>query len=103
MSPIVALSKIFFLTNLICFVYSYLRHPSYFGWFYWSVGTQLILCNPLCIIAYAIVSWKFFDGRIPFEENTLVKFYGNEYREYARKTPIGIPFISTNSATSKDE
>jgi protein-S-isoprenylcysteine O-methyltransferase len=29
-------------------VYRYLRHPAYFGWFWWSIGTQLLLCNPLC-------------------------------------------------------
>lgn len=22
-------------------VYSYFRHPSYVGWFYWSIGTQV--------------------------------------------------------------
>ena len=24
-------------------VYSYCRHPSYVGWFYWSIGTQVIV------------------------------------------------------------
>jgi protein-S-isoprenylcysteine O-methyltransferase len=24
-------------------IYKFLRHPSYFGWFYWSIGTQIIL------------------------------------------------------------
>ena len=28
-------------------LYAYLRHPSYFGWFWWSVGTQVLLGNPV--------------------------------------------------------
>ena len=28
-------------------VYAWFRPPSYVGWLYWSVGTQLILCNPV--------------------------------------------------------
>merc|ERR1712004_168232 len=27
-------------------IYSWCRHPSYAGWFLWSVGSQLILVNP---------------------------------------------------------
>ena len=76
-------------------IYSVLRHPSYFGWFYWSIGTQLLLCNPLCIIFYTYASWSFFAQRIPYEEELLVKFYENEYVEYAQGTMIGIPFIPT--------
>ena len=25
-------------------IYKYLRHPSYFGWFYWTIGTQVCRC-----------------------------------------------------------
>lgn len=42
----------------------YVRHPSYVGWFWWSIGTQIILVNPLCACAYAYASWKFFSERI---------------------------------------
>jgi len=54
-------------------VYSIVRHPSYFGWFWWSIGTQLILCNPICTILYAGAAWVFFKERIPFEEECLTK------------------------------
>lgn len=47
---------------------SHLRHPAYFGWFWWSIGTQMLLCNPVCIVVYAAASWRFFSQRIPFEE-----------------------------------
>lgn len=28
-------------------VYEYFRHPSYVGWFYWSVGTQVSQPDPV--------------------------------------------------------
>lgn len=75
-------------------VYSYLRHPSYFGWFWWCTGTQMILCNPVCVLAYTFAAWRFFSQRIPYEEATLCSFYPNEYEAYMARTWIGIPFLS---------
>jgi len=74
-------------------IYSVLRHPAYFGWFYWSVGTQLLLGNPLCTLAYTVVSWRFFNSRIPFEESCLERFYGEDYAAYRSRTMVGIPLI----------
>lgn len=74
-------------------IYSWFRHPSYVGWFYWAVGTQLILVNPLCIPAYAAVSWMFFKSRIYIEEITLLNFFGQNYVDYQHKVGTGIPFI----------
>ena len=61
---------------------SHFRHPSYAGWFMWSLGSQLILVNPICLLAYAYVSFSFFSERIYCEEFMLLKFFGKEYREY---------------------
>ena len=74
-------------------IYSVFRHPSYFGWFYWSIGTQILLANPLCIIAYTYTSWVFFNSRILSEEFYLIRFFGSEYIEYCKRVPIRIPFI----------
>ena len=60
----------------------------------WSVSTQILLGNILCFFAYAWVSWRFFAGRIPHEEEMLVRFFGDEYLEYAREVPAGIPNAS---------
>lgn len=74
-------------------VYAYMRHPSYAGWFWWSIGTQIVLCNPVCIVFYAIASWKFFHERIFVEEMTLIGFFQQEYVEYQRRVGTGVPFI----------
>nr|CAG4639485.1 EOG090X0CFU [Daphnia magna]SVE83288.1 EOG090X0CFU [Daphnia magna] len=74
-------------------IYSLCRHPSYVGWFYWSIGTQIMLCNPLCSVAYLIASWKFFNERVFEEEVTLLNFFGKEYVAYQSKVPTGLPFI----------
>ncbi|XP_072758595.1 protein-S-isoprenylcysteine O-methyltransferase [Anoplolepis gracilipes] len=75
-------------------VYNLCRHPSYVGWFYWSIGTQLILQNPFCFCAYALMSWSFFHNRVLNEEITLIKFFGEDYVKYQEKVGTGLPFIS---------
>ena len=74
-------------------VFSYFRHPSYVGWFYWSLSTQLILCNPICFVAYGIASWHFFNERVYIEEFTLLNFFGADYVKYQREVGTGLPFI----------
>ena len=74
-------------------VYAYFRHPSYVGWFYWSIGTQIVLMNPISVVAYALASWDFFRKRIPYEEITLTKHFGSQYTVYVEGSWIGIPFI----------
>ncbi|XP_041063254.1 60S ribosomal protein L22 isoform X1 [Carcharodon carcharias] len=74
-------------------VYSWSRHPSYVGWFYWSIGTQVILCNPICIVGYTLASWRFFRERIEEEEMTLIQFFGEDYEQYKKRIPTRLPFI----------
>lgn len=73
-------------------VYSIVRHPGYTGFLIWSVGTQIMLCNPLSTIAFTLVVWNFFYRRIPYEEYFLRQFFG-EYEEFAKRVPSGIPFV----------
>eukprot|EP00884_Botryococcus_braunii_P007591 jgi/Botrbrau1/16833/Bobra.150_2s0057.1 len=75
-------------------IYRYVRHPGYLGWFLWAVGTQIVLMNPACTLAFVLVVWRFFQQRITAEEYFLVKFFGEEYRSYRSRTPTLIPFIS---------
>ncbi|KAL4986993.1 Isoprenylcysteine carboxyl methyltransferase family-domain-containing protein [Aspergillus falconensis] len=75
-------------------VYSVLRHPSYFGFFWWGLGTQLVLGNVVCFVGYAVVLWKFFNSRIQREERFLIAFFGEEYVEYKKRSIVGIPGIA---------
>lgn len=50
-------------------VYSRLRHPSYFGFFWWGLGTQVVSGNSICLVGYALVLWKFFKDRIESESS----------------------------------
>ncbi|KAJ5357146.1 hypothetical protein N7541_004304 [Penicillium brevicompactum] len=74
-------------------LYGYLRHPSYFGFFWWGLGTQLVLGNAVCFVGYALVLWRFFSSRIKREEAYLISFFGDEYVQYRKSTPVGIPGI----------
>lgn len=45
-------------------VYRFTRHPAYFGFFWWGLGTQIMLGNVICLVGYAVVLWRFFKKRI---------------------------------------
>jgi protein-S-isoprenylcysteine O-methyltransferase len=79
-------------------IYAIFRHPSYFGWFWWSVGTQVLLGNPICVVAYTAASWRFFADRIPFEEAALQNMYPKEYPGYCKRTMVGIPLLDRTTA-----
>ncbi|KAL0637117.1 farnesyl cysteine-carboxyl methyltransferase [Maublancomyces gigas] len=74
-------------------IYAYIRHPSYFGFFWWGMGTQFMLGNPVCAVGYALALWKFFSSRIREEEKLLIGFFGEDYVQYRATTMTLIPFI----------
>ncbi|KAK9239985.1 Isoprenylcysteine carboxyl methyltransferase family-domain-containing protein [Lipomyces kononenkoae] len=74
-------------------VYSFTRHPSYLGYFWWAIGTQLFLMNPAATVGFAIILWRFFNNRITYEEKLLIEFFGDKYVEYKQSTGTLIPFI----------
>ena len=74
-------------------VYSVWRHPGYFGWSLWAVGTQVLLRNPLATPLFAYAAFSFFADRIPYEEAHLLGIFGAKYDKYRRATPTRMPFI----------
>ncbi|KIY49320.1 ICMT-domain-containing protein [Fistulina hepatica ATCC 64428] len=74
-------------------VYAYSRHPSYAGFFYWALGTQFVLQNPVTFFAYLFLLWRFFYQRTKVEERLLVKFFGQEYEDYRKRVGTCIPFV----------
>jgi len=74
-------------------IYQYLRHPSYVGFYYWSVGGQMVLNSPVSGLVFGAASYMFFRRRIPYEEDSLLQHFPDEYAAYARRTWVGIPFL----------
>lgn len=74
-------------------LYAHFRHPSYFGFFWWGIGTQVLLGNVLCFVGYTGVLWYFFNRRIAHEEKHLIDFFGERYTAYRARTRVWIPFI----------
>ncbi|ORC92162.1 putative prenyl protein specific carboxyl methyltransferase [Trypanosoma theileri] len=76
-------------------IYAVLRHPAYFGFFWRTVCSQLLLANPICLVLHTVVTWVFFAKRIPYEEELLSseEFFGDRYKAYKVRTWVGIPFI----------
>jgi protein-S-isoprenylcysteine O-methyltransferase len=74
-------------------IYRLSRHPGYAGWYWWAIGAQLVLSNPIAAVLAAVVAWRFFRQRIAYEESLLRSWFGAAYDEYCRRTPTRIPFI----------
>ncbi|KAF6838055.1 prenyl cysteine carboxyl methyltransferase ste14 [Colletotrichum plurivorum] len=73
-------------------IYAWFRHPSYFGFFWWAIGTQLVMGNVVSFFGYAGVLWYFFSKRIRHEEELLIRFFGDDYVAYRKSVGVKIPF-----------
>ena len=78
------------------------RHPSYFGFYLWSIGIEIMCCNPICFIGFTFILFYFFKNRILLEEKLLIQFFGEEYLEYKKKVGILIPFISLDKVQEQE-
>ena len=65
--------------------YALMRHPGYAGFAAYAVGTQLILRNPVCAVAFAVAVSRFLRARVEAEEALLVGFFGAGYERYAAR------------------
>ncbi len=74
-------------------LYKYLRHPSYTGFGLVLVGLPLILCSWFGVLAMLVLVIGGFSIRIGWEEGVLVQHFGDEYREYQKRTKRLIPFV----------
>eukprot|EP00796_Vickermania_ingenoplastis_P005323 gene5323-3825_t len=79
-------------------LYSFLRHPAYFAWFWRTLFAQLILCNGVSVVVHTAVTWKFLKDRIACEERILESenFFGVKYKEYK-----SCPLLLVSSAQKK--
>ena len=73
--------------------YRVLRHPSYTGMLMTMVGFGLLLRTLLGVIATVALFAVVMGYRMNVEENLLKAEFGEEYRDYEKRTRRLIPFI----------
>ena len=83
-------------------VFALSRHPSYFGFYLWSIGIEIMCCNPICFIGFTFILFYFFKNRILLEEKLLIQFFGEEYLEYKKNVGILIPFINLDKVQEQE-
>lgn len=74
-------------------LFKLIRHPAYFGIFLAFIGISISFYNPITTTFGIIFPFIGLMYRINIEEKILVKYFGNEYKEYQKETKKLIPFI----------
>jgi protein-S-isoprenylcysteine O-methyltransferase len=73
--------------------YRWLRHPSYTGYYWFAIGGQIILHNPITLCVHAIVLARFFRQRLAVEESALERRFGSEYARFRKRRFLLIPGV----------
>ena len=71
-------------------VHRYVRHPLYSGTFLFIWGLWLIFPSLSLLISNSVITVYTLIG-IQFEEQKLVKEFGERYMEYKKRVPMIIP------------
>ena len=75
-------------------VYRFVRHPMYTSFFVSGIGQALLLANwiagPAALVAVALL----VGVRVPNEEAMMISVFGDEYRDYMRRTGGVVPRLS---------
>jgi protein-S-isoprenylcysteine O-methyltransferase Ste14 len=72
--------------------FRWMRHPTYFSMILELLSLGLILNALFTLPVVAVIFLPTLLLRLRLEETALVEKFGNEYREYQRKTPMLFPF-----------
>lgn len=75
-------------------IYSIVRNPLYLGNFFMGLGIALFAHLWWLTLIYILVFWLYYERIIFAEEAYLRNKFGNEYLEWANKTPVFIPKVS---------
>jgi protein-S-isoprenylcysteine O-methyltransferase Ste14 len=73
--------------------YKFLRHPSYTGALISFLGFGISINNWLALPVVILIPLSAFIHRINVEEKVLLKEFGTQYEEYAKRTKRLIPFV----------
>lgn len=74
--------------------YSVVRHPLYLGNCIIWLGISLFFCEWWMVVIISLVFWLYYERIMFAEEEFLRRKFGDEYVEWAAKTPAFIPKFS---------
>ncbi len=81
--------------------YKRIRHPMYLGVFIYTTGLILISSDLLVLIFFAFTIWVNYR-RIPEEEQMMIDEFGDEYREYMKRSGKLLPPFRRVAGTAQD-
>lgn len=67
-------------------IYSTIRHPMYSSLIPATIAVALLVKNKIAVISFIIASSVLIFGRVPSEEEMMIKEFGDGYRSYMKKT-----------------
>lgn len=73
--------------------YAIVRHPSYLGAYVAMLGSAVLLEAYFGAVISAISIWLVYQYRIRFEEQLLLREFGEEYQQFKADTPALIPAV----------
>jgi protein-S-isoprenylcysteine O-methyltransferase Ste14 len=76
--------------------YHFIRHPMYAAIFLIGIGTSLLSANWIAALAYLLPVTIMYLVRVSDEEQMMIEQFGNEYREYMRRTGRLMPKLSNS-------
>lgn len=76
-------------------VFGRMRHPMYTAHALWAIGQGLLLQNWIAGWAFLASQLPIFVYRIPREEEMMIEHFGDEYREYMKRTGGLIPRLGS--------
>ncbi|MCE7733765.1 MAG: isoprenylcysteine carboxylmethyltransferase family protein [Candidatus Heimdallarchaeota archaeon] len=74
-------------------IYKYVRHPIYASAIFGIVAFILITQSVLVSMVLFVVYFKILNDRAIYEEELLIKEFGDEYKKYMEKSKKYIPFL----------
>jgi protein-S-isoprenylcysteine O-methyltransferase Ste14 len=74
-------------------VYRYVRHPMYSAFFLWAIAQFMLLPNWAAGISGLIGFGILYAFRVGREEQLMVDAFGDQYREYMRRTARIVPWV----------
>jgi protein-S-isoprenylcysteine O-methyltransferase Ste14 len=74
-------------------IYARLRHPMYAAFWLWALSQALLLPNWIAGLSGLVGFGTLFFARVGREERMMLERFGDEYREYMRRTKRLVPGI----------